>query len=116
MGDFWQHLKAAWNYGRQFPYVEAADAEDYWTVDDARAMASFFNSPAGQKLRTRLMNWSLRMALAAVRNKDSSPYMNGQASGVDATIAAIDAHLPIQLAEQDEEQTETQQIAEAMGT
>lgn len=103
MSALMRHLRAAWRYGKHCQYVEAADAADFWTEQDARATASFFSSYTGQKLSHRLTNFTTKMALAAVQNQ--SPYMNGQASGVGACIAAIEAHYPQPKEEQEPETT-----------
>jgi hypothetical protein len=107
MRDFLRHLKAAWNYGRQFPYFAEADSEEFWTTEDAKALRHFMTSYVGQKLKVRLTNYMTKMANAAVQNAACSPYHNGQASGVAACVAAIDAHLPLE-AEQPEAATDSE--------
>lgn len=114
MRNFWQHLVAAWRYGTTFPYFEQSDEKEFWTDEDALATARFFNSFTGRKLSMRLTNYVTKMALAAVQNPQCSPYMNGQASGVSACIAAISAHCPQEQAEE-QEQTEAQIFAEKVG-
>lgn len=86
------------------PYVEAADKEE-WTEDNAKQTQRFFMSYTGRKLSARLINFAIKSSLAAVGNPNVSPYQNGQASGISATIAAIEAHYP-QEQEQEAESTE----------
>ena len=109
MRNFLRHLRAAWLYGRTFSYVEEADEASYWTHEDAQALESFFQSRAGRKLKIRLMNYVIKMALVSIRNPAATPYQNGQASGVSATIAAIEAHMPLVQPEQAEEEAELEE-------
>ncbi len=102
MHNFLRHLKASWNYGRQFPYMEAADTADFWGQEDSAALSIFFGTTTGQKLKARLVNYSMKMAVAACLNPNADKYQNGQAAGITATISAIEAHMePVQEQEQE---------------
>lgn len=85
--------------------MDASDQENFWTPDDARSLLSFLNSYTGKKLKIRLTNFTTKMAIAAVQNPNCSPYMNGQASGVAACVAAIEAHTPQQREENESSET-----------
>jgi hypothetical protein len=92
MRRFLRYLKAAWLYSQFVPYVEAADAEGFWTADDARKLYQFFQSQTGQKLSHRLRNYAIQAASSAVRNPTNSSYHNGVAAGIPMLIVAIENH------------------------
>lgn len=103
MRNFIRHIKAAWLFGRLFPYIEEADAPDFWTQADCVALQIFLQSFTGTKLRHRLTNYAVKAACNAVKNPVNSQYNNGVAAGIPMALAAIDAHLPTQI---ETEQTE----------
>ena len=105
--NFWSYFKAAWKLSRHARYFAESDAQDFWTDDDARNTKLFFESVSGKKLGMRLSNFAIKMALAACQ--DSTGIKNGDARGVTACIAAIEAHYP-QETEQAEVRTELDQM------
>lgn len=114
MLNFLRHLRAAWLYARYFPYIEEADGESFWTPADEQALANFFNSYTGNKLKARLTNFAIKKACAAVQHPGSSPYENGVAAGIPMTISAIESHFP-QAQPTDGEQTTEEQIEALTG-
>lgn len=114
MRNLLRHLRAAFLYARFFPYIEEADGESFWTPADEQALANFFNSYTGNKLKARLTNYAIKVACAAVKHPGSSPYENGVAAGVPMTIAAIESHFP-QAQPTGEEQMAEEQIEALTG-
>jgi hypothetical protein len=101
--NFLRHLKAAWRYGKQIPFVPESEKEGFWTKENALETERFFNSETGRKLGIRLTNFNAKIAQAAVQNPNGTQWLNGQASGVTVCIAAIEAHYPQRDQEEQEE-------------
>lgn len=94
MRRFLQRLKAAWLYSQHFPYIEEAEADDFWDEGDALRLAQFFRSQTGVKLTHRLRNYAIKSAVSAVKNPTNSNYNNGVAAGIPMLITAIESHFP----------------------
>lgn len=107
MRDFWRHLKAAWLFGRSFPYIEQADAEESWTDKDASALFSFFETNSGKKLKLRLNNYCINKAREVVNQPNGHKYQIGVAAGLGMMTAALYSHAPEPQPEEQEE-TETE--------
>ena len=90
---FLARLRAAWLYTKYSPYIEEADAEDFWTPADARWLSTMFGSYSGQKLKLRLRNYAISSAMNAVRDQSNTVYASGVAAGIAMGINAIDTHL-----------------------
>lgn len=108
MKEFFRHLKAAWNYGRIFPYIEAATVEEFWTEEESKAVAHFFDSYAGKKFKIRLRNFSIQTAVGEAVDLNSP---RGKAAGAFAVIAFMDSHFP-----QEEQQPEQANSLEQLET
>jgi hypothetical protein len=93
---FFRRLKAAWQYLSYMPYEDYADHEDFWREEDSRTVQHFWNSPTGQKLRTKCNNLVVRSAVNATRDATNPVYRNGYAAGVAATFTWLDQYLPKQ--------------------
>lgn len=89
MREFIRHCRAAWIYGKQFPYVPEAD--ENWTQDDAKIAKGFFQSGPGRKLGLRLRNFAVQSAMTAVRTPNGE-HACGVAAGVGMAAAMIDSH------------------------
>lgn len=89
MIELLRHIRAAWLYGRVFPYVAAADD---WTDADGQATRTFFESGTGRKLSMRLRNDAVRAAIAAVQKPLNAEHANGVAAGIGMCTARIDSH------------------------
>lgn len=111
MRSFFRHLKAAWLFGKHFPYIEEADAADYWSDGDAEWLAGIFKSSPGRKLQSRLNNMAVKAAVIAVKQTKDHAYQSGVAAGIHMGIAAIAAHFPQQKAVK-EPQSEALEIFE----
>jgi hypothetical protein len=88
---FWSYFKSAWKLSRNARYFAESDSDSFWTEEDARNTKLFFESVTGKKLGMRLSNFAIKMALAACQDSGAK---NGDARGVTACIAAIEAHYP----------------------
>lgn len=89
---FLRRLKAAWLYARVAPYIEAADAEEFWTDNDATNLSRFFDSHSGRKLKLRLSNFTIKAACDAVNRGGDYARNTGIAAGVGIGIGAIEEH------------------------
>jgi uncharacterized protein YqjF (DUF2071 family) len=94
MRNLIRQFRAAWLFARYAPYIEEADAEDYWQPSDEQALAGFFSTYTGKKLQTRLNNFATKSAVSAVKQVKDHTYHSGWAAGTHAGIAAIYSHFP----------------------
>ncbi len=92
MHGFLRRLKAAWDYGKFFPYIPEAD--EAWSDEDASACRAFFTSTvSGQRLSMRLRNTVIRASMQAVQRQDGQ-HAAGIAAGMAMTVATIESHFP----------------------
>lgn len=90
-----KRLRAAWVYLRYMPLAVEHDQEDFWNESDGRNYLAFMNSVTGQKLRDRSGNLVLQCAVNATQASHKEMAKRcGWASGVAATFAWLDTHLP----------------------
>lgn len=92
--NFLRRLKAAWLFYKVAPYIEEADAENFWTDDDANTLLRFFSGYTGNKLRMRLNNYANKAACNAVRQQGDYAYNAGIAAGIAMGVGAITSHFP----------------------
>ena len=104
--NFFRHLRAAWAYGKVYPYEPWAD--NNWNNDDAARTLAYFSSPAGQKFKARLTNFLAQSAIAAAMNPNRDTRPDAQAAGIAAVIAFTEAHM-VQVGEQEQEQTDMEE-------
>jgi len=99
MREFIRHCRAAWIYGKRFPYIPEAD--ESWTDDDAKIAKGFFASGPGYKLAMRIRNFSVQSAMTACA-KPNGDHANGVAAGIAMTASMIDSHTQCQVEENQE--------------
>lgn len=95
MSSFLLRLKAAWKFLRTQPYFPEAEAEDFWTPEDARSLASFFNGYTGNKLKIRLNNHALKTAQWATEQRQSLEHSCGVAVGIANVLSVLDSYQTI---------------------
>ncbi len=94
MKNLFRRIKIAWLFTRNFPYTPLP--QDYWLMEDARALSFFLTGSTGTKFRYILRNKLSDTALRAVI--DTSPHTQhlcGFAAGVRSTIAEMDQLLDL---------------------
>jgi hypothetical protein len=111
-----RRLKAAWFYLKFAPYIETADAEEFWTEEDANNLARFFSGYTGKKLKIRLTNYVTKAATEAVQKQGDYAHNSGVAFGISLGVNAISEHFPLQQGvsaepEQDEAMTALDALA-----
>lgn len=113
--NFLRRLKAAWLFYKVAPYIEEADAENFWTDEDANSLLHYFSGYSGNKLRIRLNNYANKAACNAVRQQGDYAYNAGIAAGIAMGVGAITSHFPQATANSSEsEQTEEETALDAL--
>ena len=72
-------------------YYEEADAEDYWSNDDALALAQH---PTYTKLLKRLQNAGVKASVEACQPSDMGDHRRGMAFGLILSVNLIKQHFP----------------------
>jgi hypothetical protein len=95
MSTFLLRLAAAWRFLRTQPFFPEADLPDFWTPEDARSLASFFNGYTGNKLKIRLNNYAMKTAVWATEQKSNQAHSCGIAVGIADVLSTLDAYATI---------------------
>src|SRR5438445_11602236 len=89
-----RRIRIAWLFTRHFPFTPIPD--DFWEVEDAKALSNFLTSSTGVKVRFLLRNKVSDSAMRAIIDtSDHSKHLCGYASGVRGTVAEIDQLLDL---------------------
>ncbi len=92
MKNLFRRIRIAWLFSRNYPYTELPD--DYWTMEDAKALSNFLVSSPGVKFRFLLRNKVYDSATRAIIDtSDHSKHHCGFAAGVRGTLAEMDSLL-----------------------
>jgi hypothetical protein len=94
MTNFFRRLKIAWRFTLNFPYTPLP--QDYWLMDDAKALSNFLTGSTGTKLRFLLRNKINDSASRAIIDtSEHSKHLCGYAAGVRGTVAEMDQLLDL---------------------
>jgi hypothetical protein len=77
-----------------YTYENLADDPEFWTMDDAIALKTFFSTEPGQKMRARLNNLTFRSAIKACSEPVNGDYHRGIARGILITVQSIEKDFP----------------------
>lgn len=95
MNRFLLRLSAAWRRLQTEQYSDKAELPDFWTPEDARSLASFFNGHTGNKLKIRLNNYAMKTAVWATEQKNDQAHSCGIAVGIADMLSTLDAYATI---------------------
>lgn len=78
-----------------YTYESLADDPEFWSPDDSVALATFFKSPTGHKLRANLNNLTFRSATQACAEPVNGDYHRGIARGILITVQFLESKFPV---------------------
>lgn len=91
MRDFLRRLRSSL---RELPYRydREADGDEYWTPEDTMTLVQFLGTGTGIKLKSRLLNYTIRCSMQSTDHPNNHGYHAGLAKGVKLGVAAIQEH------------------------